>query len=113
MNALVRSFAALLLTAVTLGTPPALADMTPQAPASCPAATAEQARWLADVLYDQREFRRAAVCYETAGDPTHANAAFTQALARDGRDTQRRASEQADQAKALLHKVTHALQGDR
>ena len=92
----------LLLTAIPL----AIAD-----PARCPESVSspEQARHLADVLFDQGAYQHAGECYEAAGDHAQANKAFLKAVGPQSAVAARAASEQRDQAKALLRQVKRAL----
>jgi len=53
-----------------------LADPAPDESRACEAANPREAKSLADVLYEKREFQRAGECYEAAGDPSRAQLAF-------------------------------------
>ncbi|MBS0365477.1 MAG: hypothetical protein JSR67_06610 [Proteobacteria bacterium] len=100
--------AAVLVAALAVNARFALADV-PQAPAGCPAAAPEQARALAELLFNQGEYQKAARCYEAGGDYVHANRAFLEAVGPESTVTAQRVSNQADNAKALLHQVRRAF----
>jgi len=77
----------------------------------CPAAFQAQARWLADVLFDQGAYQRAGACYEAAEDYALANRASVKALGPESAATARQLSEQRDRGKALLQQMQQALSG--
>ena len=89
--------------------PTAFADETPQAQAACSVTTVEQARNLADTLFEQGDYQNAGVCYQAAQEYALANRAFMKALEPQGEATERQLSEQRDQARTLLHKVQLAF----
>jgi hypothetical protein len=95
-----------LLTAASL----VLADPAP-AEEHCPASVAspEQARWLADALFEQGAYQRAGICYEAAGEHALANKAFLKAVGPQSSTTTRQLSEQRDQAKALFRQLQQAF----
>lgn len=86
--------------------PLALADSSPSEE-HCPVSVSspEQARWLADALFEQGAYQRAGLCYEAAGDHALADKAFLKALAPRSSATTRQLSEQRDQAKALFRQL--------
>ena len=81
----------------------------PQAPRSCEAVSAPQAAALADVLFGKAEYQHAGVCYQAAGDMTHANLAYLRAAGPESENTARALKAQRDAAKALLAGVQHAF----
>ena len=89
--------------------PSALADPAPESHAACPAPTGEQARSMADSLFEQGEYQSAGVCYQAAGENALANRAFMKALEPQSELTARQLSEQRDQANRLLRKVQLAF----
>ena len=96
-----------LLTAVPL----ALADPAPAERCPVSVASPEQARWLADALFEQGAYQRAGECYEAAGDHALADKAFLRAVGAQSSATTHQLSEQRDQAKALFHQVQQAFRG--
>lgn len=80
---------------------------------ACEATTAQQARSLADRLYERGEYQRAGQCYQEAGDLVHANLAFMQAAGPAGEDTAKGLKAQGDTAKALFAGVGRAFKGNR
>jgi len=78
----------------------------------CQVATTEEARVLADRLYERGEYQRAGECYQAAGDLTHANLAFLQAAGPRSADTARDLKAQRDTAKSLFTGVAHAFKGN-
>ena len=89
--------------------PLAIADPVLEAPPHCPVSTQEQARWLADVLFEQGAYQRAGECYQAAGEHALADRAFVKAVDAESAATGRQLSDQRDQAKALLRKVQQAF----
>jgi hypothetical protein len=89
--------------------PFALADPAPEAPAACPVTAVEQARSLADTLFEQGAYQGAGKCYEAAGEYALANRAFVKAVEPQSAQTVRQLSEQRDQARTMLHKVELAF----
>jgi tetratricopeptide (TPR) repeat protein len=87
----------------------ALADPALEAQGQCAVVTPGEARSLADALYQQGAYQRAGECYQIAGDSDRANVAFTRALRPASAVTARRASDQAEQAKALVQRYKQAL----
>ena len=57
----------------------ALADSPTVPTIRCTVTSAQQAKSLADVLYEQREYERAGDCYEAAGDASRAQLAYLKA----------------------------------
>jgi hypothetical protein len=89
--------------------PSAFADPVPEGQAACPVTTVEQARSMADTLFEQGDYQSAGVCYQAAQEYALANRAFMKALEPQGEVTGRQLSEQRDQAKMLLRKVQLAF----
>ena len=81
----------------------------PQAPAACEVSGVQEAKAFADRLFEKGEYQHAGVCYQAAGDMTHANLAFLKAVGPKGSDTAEGLKQQRDQAKALLASVQHAF----
>jgi glucose dehydrogenase len=79
---------------------------------NCAAATAPEARALADRLYEKNEYQRAGDCYQAAGDLAHANLAFLKAAGPSSEDTARGLKQQRDAAKALFAGVARAFKGN-
>lgn len=77
----------------------------------CPVSVSapEQARWLADALFEQGAYQHAGECYEAAGDHALANKAFLKAVSAQSSATTHQLSEQRDQAKALFKQVQQAF----
>jgi hypothetical protein len=77
----------------------------------CPvsASAPEQARWLADALFEQGAYQRAGECYEAAGDHALADKAFVKAVGPQSATTTRQLSDQRDQAKALFNQLQQAF----
>jgi hypothetical protein len=71
-----------------------LADPAPDESRTCEAANPREAKSLADVLYEKREYQRAGECYEAAGDPSRAQLAFVKAAGPSGEKAARAFSEQ-------------------
>lgn len=86
-----------------------MADPTPAQSRTCEVATTQEARSLADRLYEKGEYQRAGECYQAAGDMVHANLAFMQAAGPAGEDTARGLKTQRDAAKALFAGVGQAF----
>jgi hypothetical protein len=89
--------------------PSALADPLPEGYAACPATTEQQARSMADTLFEQGDYQSAGVCYQATGQYALANRAFMKALEPQKELTARQLSEQRDQAQMLLRKVQLAF----
>ena len=92
--------------------PLALADPVHEAPPACPVTAVEQARSLADRLFEQGAYQGAGKCYEAAGEYALANRAFMKAVEPQSAQTVRQLSEQRDQAKTMLHKVELAFRAE-
>ena len=95
----------LLLTAM----PVALADAPPGEHCPVAASAPEQARWLADALFEQGAYQRAGECYEAAGEHSLADKAFVKAVGQQSSATTHQLSEQRDQARALFHQLQQAF----
>ena len=89
--------------------PLALADTVPEGQEACPVTTREQARSVADTLFEQGNYQSAGMCYQAAGEYGLANQAFLKALEPQSELTAHQLSEQSDQATRLLHKVQLAF----
>lgn len=98
---------ALLATSRVVSADPALEESP-----ACAAATAQEAKSLADRLYEQGDYRHAGQCYQAAGDLAHANLAFLKAAGPAGEDTARDLKVQRDAAKALFSGVAQAFRGN-
>jgi hypothetical protein len=79
---------------------------------ACEAASPQEARSLADVLYERGEYQRAGECYQAAGDASHAQLAFLKAVGPNSEATARAFRQQQDAAKSLLSKVQQAFRSD-
>ena len=114
MNRSRRSLASI----VTLGllftaiAPVGRADPAPAGTPSCAAATAEQAKLLADRLYRQGQYQRAGECYQAAGDLADANEAFVKAVPANSDATAKDVQHQAQIAKTLFTGVQQAFRSN-
>jgi hypothetical protein len=97
--------AAILLAATRL----ALADAAPEERAPCPVSTQDQARGLAQVLFEQGDFQHSGACYQAAGEYALANRAFLKAIEPQSAKTARQLSEQGEQTKDLVRKMRRAF----
>ena len=84
-------------------------EPTPADTPGCTAATAQQAKWLADELYRQGRYQRAGECYQAAGDPADANEAFVKALQSKSDVTAKDLQRQGQVAKTLFTSVQQAF----
>jgi hypothetical protein len=75
----------------------------------CGITSAEVARSLGDLLYEQGEYQRAAECYLSAGEHSLADAAFFKAAVPAGTDTSHRLAENREEIKAQLRKMKEIL----
>ena len=89
-----------------------LADPAPDESRACEAANPREAKSLADVLYEKREYQRAGECYEAAGDPSRAQLAFLKAAGPNGEKAARALRDQPDAARALATQVQRAFRSD-
>jgi hypothetical protein len=96
---------ALLLTVASL----ARSDPVPDAQQSCPVSAQEQARALADELFEQGTYQRAGECYQAAKEYDLANRAFLRAVQPESAATARQLSDQRDEARTLLRRVQQAF----
>ena len=80
---------------------------------TCEAAGLQEARSRADALYDKGEYQRAAVCYDAAGDSTHAQQAYLKAARPNAEVAARGLKEEGATAKALLERTQQAFRGRR
>jgi len=90
----------------------AVADEVPEEPSSCQASSAEQARTVADVLFEQGAYQRAGSCYQAAREYALADRAFLKALEPASAATARRVSEQSEQTKTMWRSVARAFRAD-
>jgi hypothetical protein len=89
-----------------------LADPAHDESRACEAAGPQEARSLADVLYERGEYQRAGECYQAAGDASRAQLAFLKAVGPNSDATSRAFRQQQDAAKSLLTKVQQAFRSD-
>ncbi|HEY6824413.1 MAG TPA: hypothetical protein VI195_08225 [Steroidobacteraceae bacterium] len=87
----------------------ALADAALEERAPCPVSSQEQARGLAEVLFQQGDFQHSGACYQAAGEYALANRAFLKAVEPQSAKTAQQLSDQGEQAKALAHKLQRAF----
>jgi hypothetical protein len=92
-----------------LAAPLSLADAPPAERCPVPVSAPEQARWLADALFEQGAYQRAGECYEAAGDHALADKAFVKAVGPQSSTTARELAAQRDQAKALFKQLRQAF----
>src|SRR5215469_11397685 len=92
--------------------PLAVADPVLEGQAPCLVTTREQARSMADSLFEQGNYQSAGICYQAAEEYALANRAFAKALEPQSKLTARQLSEQRDQAKLLLHRVQLAFRAE-
>jgi len=86
-----------------------MADSASERSRPCQVAGPQEAKSLADMLYEKREYQRAGECYEAAGDPSRAQLAFLKAVAPNSEATARRLKEQQGVAKLLEAQVQQAF----
>src|SRR5580765_4994285 len=86
-------YAALLTVAAAT---PVLADPPIDAQQHCAVTSPEQARWVAEQLFEHGAYQSAGACYQAAGDLTLANLAFLKAVGPEGNAAERRLTEQRD-----------------
>jgi len=101
-----------LLSILLAAAPLAFADQVSEQHQYCAGTTQQQARGLADVLFEQRDYQRAGECYEAAREYALANQAFLKAVGPQSAVTARQVSDQRDQAKALFHHMQQAFRVD-
>ena len=87
----------------------ALADPAAGGAQACQAATPQEAKVLADALYEKGEFQRAGECYDVAGDSLRAQRAFLKAVGPSSEATARGLREERDAAKALFARTEQAF----
>jgi hypothetical protein len=92
--------------------PLAVADPVLEGQTPCLITTREQARSMADALFEQGNYQGAGICYQAAQEYALANRAFMKALEPQSKLTARQLSEQRDQAKLLLHKAQLAFRAE-
>lgn len=89
----------------------ARADPAAEAVRACEVSEPREARQLADQLYERGQYRRAAACYDLAGDPLRAQRAYLRAAGPSSEATARRVKEQGNSASAMFSQVQHAFRG--
>jgi hypothetical protein len=90
----------------------ALADPASQPRAACAVTDAQEARTLADKLFEKGEYQHAGACYEAAGDMARANLAFLKAAGPASEESARALKAQTDHAAALFAAVGRAFQSN-
>ena len=90
----------------------AVASEVPEEHSACQASSAEQARTVADVLFEQGAYQRAGTCYQAAREYALADRAFLKALEPASAATARRVSEQSEQTKTMWRGVARAFRAD-
>ena len=78
----------------------------------CEVADRQEAKSLADMLYEKQEYQRAAECYDAAGDPSRAQLAFLKAVPANSEATAGRLKAQQGAAKLLGAQVQQAFRRD-
>jgi hypothetical protein len=91
----------------------ALADPATGVSRSCEAASPQDAKSLADVLYERGEYQHAGVCYDVAGDALRAQRAFLRAVGPNTESAARGIKEESDTAKALFSRAQQAFRSNR
>ena len=90
----------------------AVAGELPGEHSPCQASSAQQARTVADVLFEQGAYQRAGTCYQAAREYALADRAFLKALEPASAATARRVSEQSEQTKTMWRGVARAFRAD-
>lgn len=90
----------------------AFADPAVVGSSVCASASPQEARSLADQLYEQGDYQQAGACYQAAGDLAHANLAYLKAAGPTSEDTARELKSQRDAAKTLFSGVAQAFRGN-
>jgi hypothetical protein len=90
----------------------AFADPAPDAAGSCAAANPQEAKVLADRLYENGEYQRAGECYDRAGDPMRAQRAFVRAAGPSAETAARGLKDEGHTAKALFAQVEQAFRSN-
>ena len=88
-----------------------LADPAPEV-SPCGVASRQEAKSLADKLYERQEYQRAGECYEAAGEPSRAQLAYLKAVRPNSEAVARGLKEQRDAAKALALRVAQPFRHD-
>ena len=91
----------------------ALADPATEPRPPCAVTRIEEARALADKLFEKGEYQHAGACYQVAGDMAHANLAFLKATGPASEESARALKGQADQARALFESVGRAFHSNQ
>ena len=105
-------FVGLGLLLILMIAPSALAEPLPEGNVPCAVATQEEARKLADALFEQGAYQRAGECYQAAGEYDLANRAFVKAVGPQSAVTASQLSEQRDHARTMLRKVQQAFHAE-
>ena len=87
----------------------ALADPIPDRPHSCEAAQPQEAKALADSLYEKGEYQHAGECYDAAGDLMRAQRAYLKAVGPNSESAARGLKADSSAAKALFTQVQQAF----
>jgi hypothetical protein len=90
----------------------AVAGEVPEERSACQASSMEQARSVADVLFEQGAYQRAGSCYQAAREYALADRAFLKALEPASAATARRVSQQSEQTKTMWRGVARAFRAD-
>jgi hypothetical protein len=90
----------------------AMADERAEERSACPVSSAEQARTVGDLLFEQGAYQRAATCYQAAREYALADRAFLKALEPASAATAQRVSEQSEQTKTMWRSVARAFRAD-
>jgi hypothetical protein len=110
-NRWLTSMVTLVILAVAIA-PVGRTDPAPEDAAVCAAVTPEQAKWLADQLYRQRQYQRAGDCYQAAGNLADANEAFVKAVPANSDTTAKDIKRQSQIAKTLFRGVQQAFRSN-
>jgi len=90
----------------------AFADPAPDAEGSCAAVSPQEAKALADRLYENGEYQRAGECYDRAGDSMRAQRAFLKAAGPNAEAGARGLKEEGHTAKDLFAQVERAFRSN-
>jgi hypothetical protein len=92
--------------------PLALADPTSDGSHSCEAAQPQEAKALADALYEKGDYQHAGECYDAAGDPMRAQRAYLKAVGPNSEAAARGLKADTSTAKALFTQVQQAFRSN-
>jgi len=90
----------------------ALADPAAGSMHACEATAPQEAKVLADALYEKGDFQRAGECYDAAGDSLRAQRAFLKAVGPSGEEAARGLREDREAAKALFAQAQRAFRNN-